>query len=115
MVTFIDYLRQTYFDELSESVPQEDEFPTVTRACLLMAEYEGPTEDLEEELYGWTFKPFSHYHLLWYSSKDLTAFLQFHHYIYLFTFTDLSCFEAGIAEIVQVCRNANRNRRHDCR
>jgi hypothetical protein len=106
---FIDYLRQTYFDEVPEPVPQEDEFPTVTRTSLLMAEYEGRTEDLEQELWGWIFKPLSGYQILWHSSKDLTAFLQIDKYIYLFTFAELSSFETGVAEIIAVCRNSNRN------
>ena len=106
---FIDYLRQTYFDEVPESVPQQDDFPTVTRTSLLMAEYEGRTEDLEQELWGWIFKPLGWSQVLWHSSKDLTAFLQFDSYIYLFTFADLSSFETGVAEIIEVCRNFNRN------
>jgi|SRR6185295_10339108 len=101
----LDGIRETYFDE----VPEDNEsFPTVTRASLLMAEFEGLTEDLENELLGWDFNPLCWHQILWYSEKHKAAFLQLGGRrvtdIYLFTFADRSSFETGVAEIKEVCR-----------
>lgn len=101
----VDEIRETYFYDVPENVT--DEFPTVNRTCLLMAAFDGRTEDLAEDLWGWTFEPFR-YQFLWYSSERRAAFLQFAGEVYLFTFADPSSFETGIAEIIEVCRN-NRN------
>jgi hypothetical protein len=98
----IDEIRETYFYDVPENVP--DEFPTVNRVSLLMAAFDGRTEDLEEDLWGWSFEPVSSNQILWHSSDRRAAFLQYAGEVYLFTFADLSSFEAGIAEIKQVCR-----------
>ena len=99
----LDEIRETYFYDVPENV--SDEFPTVNRTCLLMAAFDGRTEDLAEDLWGWTFEPVSSYQFLWYSSERRAAFLQFAGEVYLFTFADLSSFETGVAEIIEVCRN----------
>ncbi len=96
----IDEIRETYFYDVPENVP--DEFPTVTRTSLLMAAFDGHTEDLAEGLWGWTFEP-GRYKTLWHSSERRAAFLQFAGEVYLFTFVDQPSFQAGIAEIHQVC------------
>ena len=97
----VDEIRETYFYDVPENVT--DEFPTVNRASLLMAAFDGRTEDLAEDLWGWTFEP-GRYETLWYSSERRAACLQFAGEVYLFTFADLSSLEAGIAEIRQACR-----------
>ncbi len=81
-------------------------FPTVNRDSLLMAAFDGRTVDLAEDLWGWTFEP-GRYETLWHSSERRAAFLQLAGEIYLFTFADFSSFEAGIAEIRQVCRRTH--------
>jgi hypothetical protein len=103
----VDEIRETYFYDVLENVT--DEFPTVNRTCLLIAAFDGRTEDLAEDLWGWTFEPVSNDQILWYSSERRAAFLQFAGEVYLFTFADLSSFETGVAEIIVVCRNRNRN------
>jgi hypothetical protein len=101
----VEQIRETYFDEASED---HESFPTVNRASLLMAEFEGSTEELENELLGWHFKPLSWHQFLWYSEEHLAAFLQTGTLratdIYLFTFEDLSSLQAGVDEINEVCR-----------
>ena len=103
----LDEIRETYFYDVPENV--SDEFPTVNRTCLLMAAFDGRTEDLAEDLWGWTLEPLSNDQILWYSSARRAAFLQFAGEVYLFTFADLSSFETGVEEIIAVCRNCNRN------
>ena len=101
----LDELRQTYFDEATED---HESFLTVTRAGLLMTEFEGTSEELENELLGWYFKPLSWHQILWYSDQHRAAFLQLGGRrvtdIYLFTFADVPFFQAGVAEIQEVCR-----------
>ena len=97
----VDELRDTYFYDVPENVT--DEFPTVHRASLLMAAFDGRTEDLAEDLWGWTFEP-GRYQDLWLSSERRAAFLRDGGEVYLFTFADLSSFQAAIAEIKQACR-----------
>ena len=105
ITTGIEYLRETYFDEASED---HESFPTVNRAGLLLAEFEGTSEELENELLGWNFKPLCWHQILWYSEQHRAAFLQLGGRrvtdIYLFTFADLPSFHAGVAEIQEVCR-----------
>ena len=51
----LDEIRETYFYDVLENVT--DEFPTVNRACLLMAAFDGRTEDLAEDLWGLDPRP----------------------------------------------------------
>ncbi|HYN19420.1 MAG TPA: hypothetical protein VE078_00550 [Thermoanaerobaculia bacterium] len=95
----IDELRETYFYDTPENVTHE--FPTVNRDSLLMAAFDGRTEDLAEDLWGWTFEP-GRYRTLWYSSERRAAFLQFAGEVYLFTFADASSFLAGVSEIHRI-------------
>jgi hypothetical protein len=101
----VEQIRETYFDEASEDY---ESFPTVNRAGLLLAEFEGTIEELENELLGWHFKPLSWHQILWYSDEHLAAFLKTGTLrvtdIYLFTFEDLSSLQAGVAEIKEACR-----------
>jgi len=101
----VEQIRETYFDD----VPEDSEsFTSVNRAGLLLAEYEGTTDELENELLGWHFRPLGSRQILWYSDEHQAAFLKVGHRlvkdIYLFTFADLSSFHAGVAEIEEVCR-----------
>jgi hypothetical protein len=101
----VEQIRETYFEDACED---HESFPSVSRAGLLLAEYEGATEDLENGLLGWHFTPLCWHQILWYSDTHLAAFLQLGTRrvtdIYLFTFADLPSFQAGVAEIKEVCR-----------
>jgi hypothetical protein len=104
----LDEIRETYFYEVPENIPQDDMFPTVNRAGLLLAEFEGTTEELQNQLLAWNFHFLPWSQILWSSEKHLAAFLQLGWgrvtEIYLFTFADLASFQAGVAEIKEVCR-----------
>jgi hypothetical protein len=101
----LDEIRETYFDELTED---DESFPTVNRAGLLIAEFEGTTEQLQNDLLDWRCQHLSWHQTLWYSEKHLAAFLQTGTLrvtdINLFTFADLPSFQAGVAEIKETCR-----------
>ena len=104
----LDEIRDTYFSDVPDNIPQEDMFPTVNRAGLLLAEYEGTPLELENQLLGWSCETLTWYQSLWHSEQHLAAFLQSGTgrvtEIYLFTFADLSSLQAAVAEIKQVCR-----------
>lgn len=97
----VEYIQDTYF---YDSLPDNEEFPTITRSCLLIAPFDDQIENLEPDFLGWDLQPFGPDQILWYSSERRAAFLQIAGEIYLFTFADFSSFEAGIAEIKVSCR-----------
>jgi hypothetical protein len=104
----LDEIRDTYFSDVPENIPQDDMFPTVNRAGLLLAEYEGTPQELDNQLLGWSCETLSWYQTLRHSEQHLAAFLQIGtgrvSEIYLFTFSDLASQKAGVAEIKEVCR-----------
>jgi len=101
----LDEIRDTYFEDGAEDI---ESFPTVIRAGLLLAELEGHSQELENDFLDWHCQHLSWHQTLWYSEKHLAAFLQTGTLrvtdIYLFTFADLSSFQAGVAEIKETCR-----------
>ena len=104
----LDEIRDTYFSDVPDNIPQDDMFPTVNRTGLLLAEYESTSQELENQLLGWHRETLCWHQALWYSEQHLSAFLQSGTgrvtEIYLFTFAELSSLQAGVAEIKQVCR-----------
>jgi hypothetical protein len=101
----LDEIRDTYFEDGAED---NESFPTVIRTGLLLAELEGHSQELENDLLDWHCQHLSWHETLRYSETHLAAFLQTGTLrvtdIYLFTFADLSSFQAGVAEIQEVCR-----------